>query len=149
MLKIKRAGRMVRTTSDYDVIRDIGYIIVVNVIGWWCLSLAMKYGGIWDSQVHPIKNAEVELIDGRVVTGSLSSGWGLEQVLKTNDGTAITFREFRVIKTSSPTDEGKEWFMLKHWRSLVPMMIVICAMAIALLMPLRNFVALGRAMGKS
>jgi hypothetical protein len=124
--------------NQATALKRIFYSLAVTVVGFWLLSLALKYGGIWDSQANPTLNAQVELKDGRVVEGSLSSGWDEQYILKSNDGTHIEFREFRVIRTSAPPKTETGHPLLRHWRGTVPVLIVGWVMAIAILLPLRE-----------
>lgn len=115
--------------------RRTWHLIVALVLWWFGMELAMKHGGIWDSQANPTKGATVVLSDGQQFTGALSRSWSEEWVLSTADEIDFTFRDVKYMKFAKPAEPRG---LASAWRSWLPVLVVNGLLLAFVLGPLRR-----------
>lgn len=99
--------------------------VIASIIGWYALSAAIHYGGIWQSQARPTHGVEVVFLDGHKARGALQRAWSGEWVLSSEQGGDLHFTD-HLMMTFEPVREpvAHQWF---DWRGVGPAALVILA----------------------
>jgi len=90
------------------------------------LTLANRYGCIWESRVNPTHDVEVTMEGGKQFVGDLSQAWNGDWLLKTTTG-EIRFIEYQsmAFKPVPNTLVAPNASLWRSWRALVPMYVVL------------------------
>jgi hypothetical protein len=92
------------------------------------INPALRYGGIWELQVHPISGVTVKLHDGREVQGELTRVWSGDWMLTAANGPSIQFDDhsyqwLEFTRPRQPPSFASMW--VKKWREHLLFFLVI------------------------
>lgn len=112
-------------------------LAVVGVAWLIAMNLAIKYGGIWNSQANPTRGVTVQMRSGQVFEGTLNRSWDASwQLTSSETQKQITFDDEAYLSMSfTPPTNRPSWHA--HWRAWGPVVAVCWACLIAILWPLR------------
>lgn len=113
--------------------REILRLGVIFIAWFLAMQMAIKYGGIWNSQANPTANVTVTLKDGRSYKGALSREWRGTWQLAQAKGLHVRFDEDTYTVMSFQPTGIRPWEM--HWRAWLPVVGVCWACLIAILWP--------------
>jgi hypothetical protein len=97
------------------------------------MPISAKYGGTWDSQLHPRSGMAVALAGGETISGALSREWSGAWSLREPPGTVRTFddRDMRWMRSVLPGDADRASTALPL-RLVFPALLAFIAIALAI-----------------
>jgi hypothetical protein len=116
----RQIREMTRPLYPEISMRAISFILL-NFLWWYALSVAIKYGGIWDLKANPTQNAEVNLPHGDTVIGSLNRDWDKTWVITAADGSRTHFTDDATIVFHRSSKSRGYW---SRWREIGPAVVV-------------------------
>lgn len=110
-------------------------ILIASILAIVLMHTSVQYGTIWDSQANPSRGVTVTFKGGTQVKGDLSTAWNGGYILQT-DTSELRFNDFEMMEYQPASVEGN--ILARHWRTMVPMGLVLTIYALWLAFSFRR-----------